>query len=267
MTSLVGKKIIVCGYHWIGCKAIDLLNQAGADLYVYTHPAAEAVPCVATFCRERSLPWTFEKIRATNLPFKPDLIASVYYRNLIEKAVIDAVGGKIFNLHPSLLPKYRGCSSLTWAMINDEATAGYTYHYIDTGCDTGDIIWQKRITIEPFDTQQTLYYRVMFRATEDFLSAAAFALSGEPGTPQKGPALYYKRGAPFNGVIDPAWPEPKIERFIRAMTFPPLPYASFCGSPVRTMDEYHEIQKARARKSRVSYKRVSTHKRKSLGSN
>jgi methionyl-tRNA formyltransferase len=244
MTSvLAGKKVIVCGYHWIGCKAIELLQQAGAELYVYTHEAVEAVPCIGSLCKKIGVRSTFEKITTANLPFKPDLIASVYYRHIIGKSVIDSVGGKIFNLHPSLLPKYRGCSSLTWAMVNGESTVGYTYHYIDPGCDTGNIILQKQIAVEPFDTQQTLYYRVMFRAIEDLLPSAELVLSDNAGTPQRGESTYYKRGAPFNGIIDPTWPEEQVERFIRAMTFPPYPYATFCGTPIRTMDQYREIRK------------------------
>ena len=87
---------------------------------------------------------------------------------MIKQDVIDIVNGKIFNLHPALLPKYRGCSSVTWAMINGEKECGFTYHYIDKGCDTGKIILQKAIKIEDFDTQLTLYNRVMFESMDYF---------------------------------------------------------------------------------------------------
>lgn len=238
MASFKGKNIVVCGYHWIGCKASEIFQAAGANVYVYTHTAGEGVPCVASYCRKAGVPYTLDRISASNLPFTPDVIASIYYRHLIHPDVIARVRGRIFNLHPSLLPKYRGCSSLTWAMVQKQTTAGYTYHYIDAGCDTGNIILQRPVAIEPFDTQQTLYYRVMFEAIQDLLPAIEFVLSGGAGVPQSGEATYFKRGAPYNGVINPAWLEEDIERFIRAMTFPPYPYATFRGIPIRTFEEY-----------------------------
>ncbi len=238
LSSLKGKNLVLCGYHWIGCKAVEVFRAAGASVYVYTHPAGESVPCVASYCRKVGVNFTFERISASNLPFTPDVIISIYYRFLIKPDVIARVRGRIFNLHPSLLPKYRGCSSLTWAMVQKQATAGYTYHYIDAGCDTGNIILQRPVKIEAFDTQQTLYYRVMFQAVEDLLPAVDLVLQGVPGVAQSGGATHFKRGAPHNGVIDPAWSEEDVELFIRAMTFPPYPYATFLGSPVRTFEEY-----------------------------
>jgi methionyl-tRNA formyltransferase len=236
--SLAGRKIIVCGYHWVGCKAVEILRMAGAEVYVYTNPAGEGVPSLASYCQKTGVPHTVDRISVSNLPFTPDAIASVYYRYLVKPDVIDHVGGRIFNLHPSLLPKYRGCSSLTWAMVRNEKTVGYTYHLIDAGCDTGNVILQKPVDIEPFDTQQTLYYRVMFQAIQDLIGVTQLVLTGFAGVPQSGELSFFKRGAPYNGVIDPGWPEQDVERFIRAMTFPPHPYATFLGAPVRSFEEY-----------------------------
>lgn len=235
---LTGKNVIVCGYHWVGCKAVELLRSAGANLHVHTHIAGEGVPDLAAYCRNTGIPWTTERISADKMPFTPDVIVSAYYRYIIKPDVIERAGGRIFNLHPSLLPKYRGCSSLTWAMVHNEPLVGYTYHYIDAGCDTGNIIVQKPVPVERFDTQQTLYHRVMFAAAVDLLPVTELVLGGFPGVVQSGESSYFKRGAPFGGVIDPAWPEADVERFIRAMTFPPYPYATLAGSPVRSWEEY-----------------------------
>jgi methionyl-tRNA formyltransferase len=236
--ELTGRNIIVCGYHWAGCKAVEMLRSAGANLHVHTHEAGEGTPGVVDYCRATGVPCTIDRITANALPFKPDLIVSAYYRHLIKPDVIERAEGRIFNLHPSLLPKYRGCSSLTWAMVRNEPLVGYTYHYIDAGCDTGNIILQKPVPVEPFDTQQTLYLRVMFAAMGDLMSVAELVLGGFPGVAQSGEVSYFKRGAPHGGVIDPAWPDADIERFIRAMTFPPYPYATYAGTPIRTWAEY-----------------------------
>jgi methionyl-tRNA formyltransferase len=78
----------------------------------------------------------------------------------------------------------------------------------------------------------------MFRAIEDLVTAIESVFEGAPGVPQSGEATHFKRGAPYDGVIDPAWSEAEVEHFIRAMTFPPYPYATFLGTPIRTFEEY-----------------------------
>lgn len=137
-------KVILCGYHWTGCKALEILRKSNHDLYVFTHESPYNIPSLADYCKKIHIPFSLENISKAELPFMPDVICSISYRYIIKRHIIDSCKGKIFNLHPSLLPKYRGCSSLTWSMINGEKNVGYTYHYIDAGTDTGDIIIQDR---------------------------------------------------------------------------------------------------------------------------
>lgn len=235
------KKVILCGYHWTGCKALLELLSREYTVYVYTHKTDNCCPDLEGLCKKMNVPYSLEKISGDNLPFVPDVICSVYYRYIIKPDVIRAADGKIFNLHPALLPAYRGCSSLTWAIINGESQCGYTYHYIDESCDTGRIILQERVDIEPFDTQLSLYNRVMFKSMEKFLDAFDFVDEGEKGVEQKGTASYYKRGCPCDGIIDPSWERDKIERFIRAMIYPPYKAASYKGNIVLSMDDYDKL--------------------------
>jgi len=237
------KNILLCGYHWTGCKALDLLLGQGFNVFVYTHDNPPHVNSLKDYCVSKSVPYSLDRIRKANLPFKPDLICSIYYRYLIEQDVISAVNGKIFNLHPSLLPKYRGCSSLTWALINGETEVGYTYHYINENFDEGNIVIQQQIPVEGWDTQLTLYHRVMFEAMRDFQPVVKLVMEGVPGTRQSSAdSSYYKRGCPYDGKIDDSWPIEKIDRFIRAMVYPPLPYATYRGKEVRTLQEYLAIK-------------------------
>ncbi len=236
------KKVILCGYHWTGCKALmDLIDQ-GYEVFVYTHRMENSCPDLVGLCKKMNIPYSLEKISVENMPFFPDMICSIYYRYLIDENVIQKCNGKIFNLHPALLPKYRGCSSLTWAMINGESQCGYTYHYIDVSCDTGAIILQETIDIEPFDTQLTLYQRVMFRSMERFLEVCDMVLRGEKGRPQVGTATYYRRGCPFEGKINPLWDDETIERFIRAMIYPPYKAAEYENHFIYTMEEYKKLR-------------------------
>jgi methionyl-tRNA formyltransferase len=231
-------KIILCGYHWSGCKALDLLLRGGHEVFVYTHENPPEVPSLTELCRKRFVPFSTKNISAEPLPFHPDIICSVFYRFIIKVKVIECCGGKIFNLHPSLLPKYRGCSSITWALINGESETGFTYHYIDEGCDTGPMIIQKAVPIEDWDTQASLYNRVMFESMGYFQSVLEMVKSGSRGKPQEGESSYYPRGCPHKGIIDSSWEIDYVARFIRAMNYPPLPFANFNGREIRTIEDY-----------------------------
>lgn len=234
-------RIILCGYHWTGCKALELLLREGHDVYVYTHETQNCIADLEGLCIRKKVDYSLDRIEIGNLPFVPDMICSIYYRWIIKQDVIDAVKGRIFNLHPALLPKYRGCSSLTWAMINGEKECGFTYHYIDAGCDTGNIIIQKAVKIEDFDTQLTLYNRVMFESMEYFLKAVHLVERGYEGEKQKGTATQYKRGCPLEGKIADSMDDEMKERFVRAMCYPPYPAAQYQNQEIRSLRELHDI--------------------------
>lgn len=234
-------KVILCGYHWTGCKALELLLEEGNEVYVYTHETENYIADLEGLCIRKQIGYSLDKITVDNMPFVPDMICSIYYRWIIKQDVIDIVKGRIFNLHPALLPKYRGCSSLTWAMINGEDRCGFTFHYITAGCDTGNIIIQKTVEIEDFDTQLTLYNRVMFESMNCFMEAVHLVEEGYQGVPQQGIPSQYKRGCPLEGKLTDEMDEKMKERFIRAMCYPPFPAAQYRGQEVATLKELQKV--------------------------
>jgi methionyl-tRNA formyltransferase len=141
-------------------------------------------------------------------------------------------------MHPSLLPRHRGCSSVPWAIIEGDEETGVTHHYIDQGVDTGRILSQVRTPIYARETQADLYERLMRIGAASWPQALEEVLKGAPGMVQEGESCYHKRGAPFSGQIDDAWPIDQIERFIRAMTYPPYPFATYHGREIHNLAEY-----------------------------
>ena len=123
-------------------------------------------------------------------------------------------------------------------MINREEEVGYTYHLVEKTCDTGNILLQRSLPTFSYETQLHLYNRVMFSALDSFKEAFAILAEGGLGNEQDGTPSYYKRGAPHDGKIDPQWSEAKIKRFIKAMTYPPLPYATLNGKEVKSYADY-----------------------------
>jgi methionyl-tRNA formyltransferase len=131
---------------------------------------------------------------------------------------------------------------VAWAIINGESETGFTYHYMSNDFDTGHIVLQEKIAIGDDDTAFSLFHRQIARAMGRLDDALAMAVGNFVGTPQVGDASYYPRALPFGGMIDASWQPAQIDRFIRAMHFPPFDPAHACiGNalvPVRTMSEY-----------------------------
>jgi len=101
-----------------------------------------------------------EEFRSKLLSLKPDAIIVVGYGRLIPQWMIDLPALGNINLHASLLPKYRGAAPIQWAIACGEAVTGVTTMRIDSGLDTGDILLQKEIPIEPEDNAVTLAPRM-----------------------------------------------------------------------------------------------------------
>ena len=193
--------------------------------------------------------------------FAPTLVCSVHFRKRIGRAILDtaALGG--VNLHPALLPSYRGCWSLAWALIDGKEQAGYSWHFMEDQFDTGSIVLQRQIPIAPEDTAYSLFHRALVLGMADFATVLRrVILDGDRGQPQTGGGDYHGRSVPYGGLIDPAWDRPRIERFIRAMTFPPLPPAEVQAGahryPVRTLAQYDQIMSSAA--ARLAEPRDST---------
>ena len=97
-----------------------------------------------------------EEFRAQLAAIRPDAIIVVGYGRIIPQWMIDLPKFGNVNLHASLLPKYRGAAPIQWAIASGELVTGVTTMRIDAGLDTGDILFQRQVPIEPSDTSETL---------------------------------------------------------------------------------------------------------------
>ncbi|MGH7785525.1 MAG: formyltransferase [Candidatus Binatia bacterium] len=89
--------------------------------------------------------------------WQPDFLFSFYYRRLLPPAVLDCARRGAFNLHGSLLPRYRGRCPVNWVLIHGETETGVTLHYMVARADAGDIVAQRRVPIADDDTAHRLY--------------------------------------------------------------------------------------------------------------
>jgi len=96
-----------------------------------------------------------ERVRAIGA----DLAVSLFFGHILRQEFLDLFPRGVMNVHPALLPWNRGSYPNVWAIV-DRTPAGATLHFIDAGVDTGDVIAQREVTVEPWDTGKTLYVRL-----------------------------------------------------------------------------------------------------------
>lgn len=133
--------------------------------------------------------------------------------------IIKKFSYKMINYHSGILEQYRGRWPVSWALIDGKKQLGYTWHFINDGFDTGNILYQKKFKINNKDTAFSLNHKLINHA----ISKLHMVIKNSAGTGKKPKALgkYYSKKIPHNGVIDPQWDSTTIDRFIRAMYYPP----------------------------------------------
>ena len=88
--------------------------------------------------------------------YQVDLIVMAGWMRIVSKKFVDSYPGQIINLHPSLLPKYKGLNAIEQAMKAGETETGATVHFVNEHLDSGAIIKQQEVPILPGDTVESL---------------------------------------------------------------------------------------------------------------
>jgi len=151
-----------------------------------------------------------------------DLIISVNYLFIVEKDIIDLPTILAFNIHGSLLPKYRGRTPHVWSIINNEKFTGITAHKIDEGCDTGDIIEQIKVEITNDDTGATIlnkyaqHYVSLIETVILKIKTNSVSFLKQDNTK----ATYFGVRTPEDGKINWNWQKERIYNWVRAQANP-----------------------------------------------
>jgi methionyl-tRNA formyltransferase len=153
---------------------------------------------------------------------RPTVIYSFSYRNLLPEPLLRLPLLGAFNLHPSLLPKYRGRAPVNWMIINGERQAGVTLHHMTARADAGDIVGQQAVEISEQDTALTLYHKLVPAAASLLRQLHPLIAAGcAPRHKQDLSAgSYYGRRRPEHGRINWHWPARRIYNLVRAVTHP-----------------------------------------------
>ena len=226
--------------HAITRKLIENHNINPNNILVNTYTKLDSIP-FTNWMDSKDIKWFKSDYQnplaiQTIDDFAPDYIISAYGVRILPKAVLDLAKILAFNLHPAYLPDYKGRWIPTWAILNGEKEHGITFHVIVEEIDAGDILYQKKISIDPNETAYSLYYKLLCEFVKEFDNFFNNLHIGNiSAVPMSAGGRYFGKDIPYDGLIDPTWDIDFIERFIRGMFFPP-----HCGAKFKIGETYFE---------------------------
>ncbi len=186
-------KVLFLGSADFSIKTLEVIVKHHEIQLVITQPPRPAgrkrrlksTP-VADFSRNHGIPLleakdvnspeVLERIRELN----PEIAVVVAFGQFLKPSLLSSTKLGFFNVHASLLPKYRGAAPIQHALLDGVTETGVTLFKIDEGMDTGNIALSKRVKVDPYDTFDTLYERLSkigSQLVKDFLD--------DPSTPLK----------------------------------------------------------------------------------
>ncbi|HKQ31256.1 MAG TPA: formyltransferase [Burkholderiales bacterium] len=236
-------RVLVFAYHDVGYECLSLLMARGVKVVaVITHEddPREHIwfKSVSTLARQSGVPvYTPGDVNAASWrgplrTLRPDLIFSFYYRRMIHTEILALAHLGAYNLHGSLLPKYRGRAPINWAVLHGETETGATLHVMEKRADAGDIVDQEPVSIGPSETAQDVFHNVTRAARGVLERQLDNLLAGRaPRTVQdESRASTFGHRRPEDGRIDWYQGARAIYNLIRAVTHPyPGAFTEFGG--------------------------------------
>ena len=240
---------VVFAYHDVGVRCLGVLLEAGVDVrLVVTHaddPRERAFfASVREAARARGL--EVEAPADANAPaflarlqaIAPDFLFSFYYRAMLSPAVLATARRGAFNMHGSLLPRYRGRAPVNWAVLHGERETGATLHEMVAKPDAGRIAGQQAVPIGPDDTAAEVLARVAVAAEALLRRELPRLLDGSAAlVPQDlARGSYFGARRPEDGRIDLPRPARAVHDLVRAVA-PPYPgaFLEFRGAELRVL--------------------------------
>ena len=230
-------RAVVFAYSNVGDRCLRVLRARGIDVpLVVTHRDAPGETLwfrrVADTARDLDLPVLFNDapadpgLRVAVEAARPDLVFSFYFRSMLSMEILQSATRGAFNMHGSLLPRYRGRAPTNWAVLHDERETGATLHEMVAKPDAGRIVDQQAVPILPDDTAREVFDKVTVAAEQVLWRSVPAIVAGtvayRPNDLARG--SYFGARRPEDGRIDWSRPAREVYALIRAVA-PPYPGA------------------------------------------
>ena len=212
-------KVILMGSGALACPLLEGILAAGRDEVagVVTQPdraggrGLQCQPCVVkSLALARGLPVrtpenaSEESFAVELAALQPDVILVASYGQFLKKNLLAVPRLGTINVHPSLLPKYRGASPIQWALANGDTETGVSVLYVTPKMDAGDILAQERFPISPDDTFCTLEPKLAAKGADLLLRVLDHFRAGQTqGVPQdETQATFARKLSKEDGRVD-----------------------------------------------------------------
>jgi methionyl-tRNA formyltransferase len=249
---------VVFAYHNVGVRCLSVLLAHGVEVpLVVTHEdrPGETIwfDSVAELAKSHRIPviapadvntaGVIERVRSA----KPDFLFSFYFRQMLKPALLAIPARGAFNMHGSLLPKYRGRVPVNWAVIKGETSTGATLHTMVDKPDAGLIAGQMAVPILPDDTAREVFGKVTVAAelVLDRCLPALLAGSAQLVPQDFNKASYFGGRKPEDGKINWHQNAQSIHNLVRGVA-PPYPgaFSQLDGKPLRVLRTVAEKSRA-----------------------
>ncbi len=226
---------VVFGYHDVGARCLRVLLDAGVAVpLIVTHRDDpheriwfESVARLArTHAIETLVSEDMNHLRQRISEISPEFMFSFYYRRMLPPEVLALARKGAFNMHGSLLPKYRGRAPVNWAILKGESETGATLHEMVAKPDAGRIVDQERVPIGPDDTAAEVFAKVSDAAETVLKRSLPHLLAGTASLKKQdlSKGSYFGGRRPEDGRIDWSKSALEIHNLVRAVA-PPYPGA------------------------------------------
>jgi formyltetrahydrofolate-dependent phosphoribosylglycinamide formyltransferase len=118
--------------------------------------------------------------------FEPDLVVSAGFMKIVGPAVLGALAGRLINTHPALLPAFPGAHAVRDALAAGVPVTGATVHVVDAGVDTGPVLAQREVAVEPGDDEAHLHERIKAVERELLVQTVAELVTTPDARPRRG---------------------------------------------------------------------------------
>ena len=179
------------------------------------------------------------KLRPFALELAPerfDLFVLASYGRVLPVELLELPRCGALNVHPSLLPKYRGATPIQTAIANGETETGVSIMLMDAGLDTGDVVQQRRVEIEPGETYGALHDRLALVGAELLARTLDLLSRGQlDPKPQIGEASLTRPLSKEDLAIDWSWSPKQIVDRVRAFSPQPAARATIEGETIKIL--------------------------------
>jgi methionyl-tRNA formyltransferase len=179
------------------------------------------------------------EVREEFLALDADLAILAFVSFIVPRQVFSVPKLGSICFHPSLLPKYRGASAINWALIKGEIVTGLSLFWVDPGIDTGPVLLQKQVKVEPDDTTGSLYFNKIFPLGIEAIGEAVDLIkAGNPPriVQDESKATYDPPCSDEHAKIDWSKPAQEVYNLIRGCDPQPGAHTTYKGAMLRLFD-------------------------------